>query len=81
MSESHNLAAEFPEFKGTIHNLKGTNAHFKKLFDRYQEVDRAVVRAEQRIDLMSELDEENLRKERLHLKEEIYLILKAESVR
>jgi len=79
VSESHNLAVEFPEFKEAIHELKVNDAHFRKLFDRFQEIDRSILRSEQRIDLMSQEDEEKLRKERLQLKEEIYLMLKSKS--
>ena len=76
MSGSHHeLAAEFPEFKDTIHNLKINNAHFRKLFEQYHELNLAIGRSEQRIDLLSENEEERLRKERLKLKDELYQIL------
>ena len=79
MSENHNLAADFPEFQDAIHNLKLSNAHFRKLFDRFQDIDHALIRAEQRIDLISAVDEENLRKERLQVKDEIYKMLKLQN--
>jgi uncharacterized protein YdcH (DUF465 family) len=74
--DSHNLAVEFPEYKDTIHILKTENAHFKVLFDKFQEVDKAIVRSDQRIDLISEVAAETLRKERLSLKEQLYTLLK-----
>lgn len=71
----HDLATEFPELKDKIHELKISNAHFKTIFERYQEVDKGVARAEARIDLLSNEQEENLRKERLKLKDELYSML------
>jgi len=76
MSEAkHDLAAEFPEFKEAIHELKMSNSHFLKLFDRYHELNRSIHRAEQRIDALSEFEEEKLRKQRLVVKDELYKIL------
>jgi uncharacterized protein YdcH (DUF465 family) len=76
MSEgSHNLVAEFPKYKDRIHELKVANAHFRKLFDEYHDVTRTISRAEQRVEILSELEEEKMRKRRLALKDELYGIL------
>ena len=76
MSEAqHDLVNEFPKFKEKIHELKVSNAHFRKLFDDYHEVTRSISRAEQRIELMSEAEEEQLRKRRLALKDELFTIM------
>lgn len=78
MSEhSKDLAHEFPEYKDAIHSLKISNAHFKKLFESYHEITGAIYRAEQRLDVISEREEEDLRKKRLLIKDEIYSMLKA----
>lgn len=74
-STHHDLATEFPELKDKIHELKISNAHFRNLFEKYQEIDKGVSRAEARIDLLSNEQEENLRKERLKLKDELYSML------
>ena len=71
----HVLTQEFPEYKEQIHALKMNNAHFKKLTERWEEIDKQIARAEARIELMSESEEEQLRKTRLSLKEEIYKML------
>ena len=78
MSENHrhDLVSEFPEHKETIHRLKVSNEHFKKLATRYEEIDKSIVRAESRIDLLSEENEEKVRKERLQLKDEIFKMLR-----
>lgn len=76
MSEAqHDLATEFPEFKEKIHSLKLSDAHFAKLFDEYHVVTKAISRSEQRLDLVSELEEERLRKVRLSLKDQLYEML------
>jgi len=71
----HNLAAEFPEHQDKIHYLKLSDGHFKKLCERYEEIDKQIARREARIELGGEFDEEKLRKERLKLKDDIYAAL------
>lgn len=76
----HDLAHEFPEFKETIHTLKTTDNHFRKIFDHYHEINNKIHGAEQRTQLMSEVEEENLRKERGLLKDQLYaMLLKAKA--
>lgn len=75
MSSPHELHEDFPGKAEVIHNLKESNAHFRKLADSYHQVNRAVHRAETRVDLLSEDEEHRLRKERAHLKDEIARLL------
>jgi uncharacterized protein YdcH (DUF465 family) len=80
MDENHlDLANEFPEFKEAIHTLKAQDAHFARLFSEYGELNRKIVRAEQRIELMSEEEEESLRRQRMHLKDQLFATLKAQA--
>jgi len=71
----HELAEEFPEHVGTIHKLKTENAHFARLFDEYHEVNRAIHRAETNVEPTDDLHEQELRKQRIALKDELYAIL------
>jgi uncharacterized protein YdcH (DUF465 family) len=71
----HTIGEEFPEFKEQIHALKVSNAHFQSLVSKWEEVDKQISRAESRIELMSEDQEEQLRRNRLSLKDEIYAML------
>lgn len=71
----HKLHEEFPGYKEQIHTLKVSNAHFAKILEKWEEVDKQIARAESRIELMSEAEEELLRKQRLALKDEIYSML------
>jgi uncharacterized protein YdcH (DUF465 family) len=71
----HDLAAEFPDKVDEIHNLKTTNAHFLKLFDSYHEVNDAIYLAETNVKPTDQFHEEDLRKQRLRLKDEIAAML------
>ena len=67
----HTLHDEFPNDAQKISALKGTNAHFAKLLVDYDQVNDKVHRAEKRLDLLTEAEEEVLRKTRSHLKDQI----------
>ncbi len=71
----HELHEEFPEHAERMHALKGTDAHFRKLFEEYHDVNRAIHRAETRAEPISEFEEERLRKNRALLKDQIARIL------
>lgn len=71
----HELHEEFPAKAETIRQLKTGNAHFARLADEYHDLNRQVHRAETRVDLMSEEDEEHLRKRRAQLKDQISRML------
>lgn len=71
----HELAEEFPDYAERIHELKTENAHFAKLADEYHEVNRAIHRAETRVETVSEEHEEDMRKRRIALKDEIFRML------
>lgn len=71
----HELAEDFPDKVDRIHELRETDAHFRKLSDEYHEVNRAVHRAETNVEPMDQFHEEELRKRRMRLKDEIAAIL------
>lgn len=73
----HELADEFPDQVDAIHALKTTNAHFAKLVDDYHEINRAVHRAETDIEPTDDLHQQQMRKQRLALKDEIARMLAA----
>ena len=74
--EHHDLVHELPEFRDKIHELKTSNNHFAKLFDEYHEVDHEVRRIEQEVETPSDEYTEELKKKRLHLKDELFAMLK-----
>lgn len=71
----HELAEDFPEHVEKIHQLKMSDAHFAKLADEYHAINREVHRIETEIEAASQEREEELRKTRLRLKDEIAAIL------
>ena len=68
--DNHPLGRDFPEFKEAIHTLKMNDRHFKRLLDEYENVDREVVRAEQGVEYLADLELEEKKKVRLHLKDQ-----------
>lgn len=73
----HELAAEFPDLKDRIHTLKTSNNHFQRLFDDYHDVNREIHRAEAAGLNISDEHYEELKKQRMHLKDELYALLTA----
>jgi uncharacterized protein YdcH (DUF465 family) len=72
----HPLIEEFSEHKDTIHHLKMNNAHFRRLAHEYEGIDKSIYRAEQGIEIVNDDYLESIKKERLHLKDLIYCMLK-----
>lgn len=72
----HPLADEFPEFKDQIHELKMNNSHFRRLAHEYEGLDKSIFRAEQGIEVVNDDYLSEIKKERLHLKDLIYQMLK-----
>lgn len=73
----HELAEEFPAEAGKISALKETDAHFARLVEDYHTVNRAVHRAETRVEPVSEEHEAELRRQRAALKDDIWQRLSA----
>ncbi|MCK0142198.1 YdcH family protein [Aliiroseovarius sp. F20344] len=73
----HELHEEFPEFAEKMSDLKQSDAHFSKLADEYHEVNRAIHRAETNLEPTDQFNEEDMRKKRAALKDEIYQMLSA----
>jgi uncharacterized protein YdcH (DUF465 family) len=75
MIESHDLFNEFPEHQETIRALMLSNDDFANLMKDYHEVDRKVLRIEQRLDPASDLYAEELKYLRVRLKDRLYKML------
>lgn len=73
----HELAEEFPEHVDRIHDLKVSNAHFRKLFDAYHAVNAVIHRAETNVEPLDDMHAQDLRKQRMALKDEIAGMLRA----
>ncbi len=73
----HELAEEFPDAHDTLHKLKIENAHFAKLADAYHTVNREIHRIETEVEAASDERLEDLKKQRLTLKDEIATMVAA----
>ncbi|MAY34312.1 MAG: YdcH family protein [Rhodovulum sp.] len=71
----HELAEEFPDQTAALQALKAENAHFAKLVDEYHTVNRAIHRAETNVEPVDQLAENEMRKQRMALKDEIARML------
>jgi uncharacterized protein YdcH (DUF465 family) len=77
--EHHDLIHEFPELKDRIHDLKTSDAHFRALFEEYHTLTRDVENMENEVTPTATHTEEDAKKRRLHLKDELYSMLTADS--
>ena len=77
--EHHDLIHDFPEMKDQIHDLKMNNAHFRNLFDEYHELTREVENMENEVTPVTTRTEEDAKLKRLHLKDELYRMLREAS--
>ncbi len=76
--ENHDLHHEFPEYKDKIHTLKMNDGHFQRLFKEYDEIVHQLSRVEQDIETPSDEVVEEMKKQRLHLKDQLFVMLRAE---
>lgn len=70
----------FPEYRDLIAKLRQEDSRFEKLFDQHNELDHRIIRMEKNAAtaIHADLDIDQLKKEKLALKDEIYdLLLKA----
>jgi uncharacterized protein YdcH (DUF465 family) len=74
--EKHDLVHEIPESKASIHHLKTSDNHFAKLFDEYHEVEHEVHRYELGAENTSDEHLEDLKKQRLHLKDQLFHMIR-----
>lgn len=72
----HPLVEEFAEYKKEIHDLKLSNAYFRRLAHEYEGIDKSIFRAEQGIEIVNDDYLDSIKKERLHLKDLIYSMLR-----
>ena len=75
--EHHDLANEFPEYLEAMNHLKTQDAHFAQLFDQYHSLTDEVEGLE-RADLpVNDVLIEEMKKQRVLLKDELYRALDA----
>ena len=63
------------EYKDEIHELKQSNAHFAKIFEKHNELDNKIEHVENGDIPMTDMELETLKKEKLKLKDEAYAMI------
>ncbi|AFL73794.1 YdcH family protein [Thiocystis violascens] len=77
LGESHDLLHEFPDLENKIAALRSANPEFAKRMDDYDELDARVRSIEELGTPVADETIEELKKERLLLKDSLYLMLRA----
>ncbi len=74
---NHDLGHEFPQYLEKMRSLKAADAHFSSLVAQYDAGNHTITQYEQGRKAIADDVLELLKKKRLELKDEIYLILKS----
>lgn len=69
----------FPEYRDLITQLKTSDHHFTRLFDKHNALDQRIKNMESHIEPGTPEQVETLKKEKLLLKDELYQILRKAS--
>ncbi|MBK1632017.1 hypothetical protein CKO31_14980 [Thiohalocapsa halophila] len=76
LGETHDLFHEFPELEGQIETLRESNTAFAELMDQYDDLDARVRKLEELGTPVADETIEDLKKERLLLKDKLYELLR-----
>jgi uncharacterized protein len=76
MDLHHPILREFPEHREVIRRLKGSNDHFRNLFEEYHRLDDEIYRIEEEIDFATDQEIEELKMRRAKLKDYIYHLIR-----
>ncbi len=63
------------EYRDEIHELKQENAHFARIFEKHNDLDDKITKAENGDIPMTDMEIETLKKEKLLLKDEAYKMI------
>ena len=73
----HALNREFPELAEVVARLKETDLHFAHLLKQHDAADDQITKEEMGVAPMGDTTLEGLKKQRLHLKDELYQMASA----
>ncbi len=71
----HELADTFPQHRDRIHQLKLDDQHFARMAEEYHTINREIHRIESEVEPASDERLEELKKQRLHLADEVGTML------
>ena len=76
--ENHELHGEFPQYSDLIDQLAEADTHFRQPLNEYASLDREIMRLEKRESPVEDTTFQQMKKQRAHLKDQLYgLLLKA----
>jgi len=76
LGENHSIHHEFPEHHDLIDKLMNEDIHFKKLAYEYNQLDKEIRTIEMNGAPIEDLTFEQMKKRRIQLKDEVYVILR-----
>jgi uncharacterized protein YdcH (DUF465 family) len=76
LGEPHDLLHEFPELEGKIEDMRASNPDFAGLMNDYDDLDARVRKLEELGTPVADETIEELKKERLALKDRLYNLLR-----
>ena len=74
---SHALTTEFPELANAVHDLKQNDAHFAKLLNEHDALDKQITPDEMGVKAINDTDLHALKQQRALLKDQLYRIASA----
>ena len=78
LGEPHDLMSEFPEFRDRIEVLRSNDGSFAKLMTEYDQLDARIRRIEEFGQRIADRTMEELKKQRLSLKDRLHARLRTE---
>ena len=69
----------FREYREQISRLRQSDRHFDRLFEQHNTLDQKIRNAEAGIERCGTVELEDMKKQKLHLKDQIYTILQDKS--
>jgi hypothetical protein len=77
LGEPHDLISEFPEFRDRIETLRSNDGNFARLMTEYDQLDARIRRIEEFGQRVADMSIEELKKQRLSLKDELHARLRS----
>lgn len=75
--EHHDLAHEFPQYLETMQTLKASNGLFAQLLSEYDQLTAEIEKLEEADVPTDDFHFEEMKKKRVHLKDQLYAMLTA----
>jgi len=74
--QPHDVEHEFPEYRQTLKEMRSHDTHLAQLVAEYEQLNSEIVDIEENDKPFQDFEFEEMKKRRLLLKDEIYLILR-----